>query len=83
MRRTPNLSKTLHMFIVASFGRAMVLVNFQCMDVLLIWIILGQGPTVLAVGAGRCCLNIFFSLAFHVSFLFVSARRLVIDLTTV
>ena len=27
-------------------------VNFQCRGVLLIWIIVGQGPIVLAVGAG-------------------------------
>ena len=27
-------------------------VNFQCRGVLLIWIKVGQGPTVLAVGAG-------------------------------
>ena len=34
-------------------------VNFQCRGVLLIWIIVGQGPTVLAVGAGGGCLDIF------------------------
>ena len=34
-------------------------VNFQCRGVLLIWIIVGQGPTALAVGAGRGCLDIF------------------------
>ena len=27
-------------------------VNFQCQGVLLVWKIVGQGPTVLAVGAG-------------------------------
>ena len=27
-------------------------VNFQCQGILLIWIRVGQGPTVLAVGAG-------------------------------
>ena len=43
-------------------------VNFQCWGVLLIWIIVGQGPTVLAVGAGGGCLDIF-SLAYHFSFL--------------
>ena len=32
-----------------------------------IWIIVGQGPTVLAVGAGGGCLDIFFS---RLSFLF-------------
>ena len=34
-------------------------VNFQCRGVLLIWIIAGQGPTALAVGAGGGCLDIF------------------------
>ena len=43
-------------------------VNFQCRGVLLIWIIVGQGPTVLAVGAGGGCLDIF-SLIYHFSFL--------------
>ena len=43
-------------------------VNFQCRGVLLIWIIVGQGPPVLAVGAGGGCLDIF-SLAYHFSFL--------------
>ena len=33
-----------------------------------IWIIVGQGPTVLAVGAGGGCLDIF-SLVYHFSFL--------------
>ena len=46
---------------------AMVLVNFQCRGVLLIWIRVGQGPTALAVGAGGDCLDIFFS---RLSFLF-------------
>ena len=36
-------------------------VNFQCRGVLLIWIIVGQGPIVLAVGAGGGCLDFFFS----------------------
>ena len=34
-------------------------VIFQCRGVLLIWIIVGQGPIVLAVGAGGGCLDIF------------------------
>ena len=42
-------------------------VNIQCRGVLLIWIIVGQGPTALAVGAGAGCLDIFFS---RLSFLF-------------
>ena len=39
-------------------------VNFQCRGVLLIRIIVGQGPTALAVGAGGGCLDIF-SLIYH------------------
>ena len=42
-------------------------VNFQCRGVPLIWIIVWQGPTALAVGAGWGCLDIFFS---RLSFLF-------------
>ena len=34
-------------------------VNFQCLGVLLIWMIVGQGPIALAVGAGEGCLDIF------------------------
>ena len=37
-------------------------VNFQCRGVLLIWIIVGQGPIALAVGAGGGLFGIFFSL---------------------
>ena len=37
----------------------MVLGNFQCRGVLLVWIRVGQGPTALAVGAGGGCLDIF------------------------
>ena len=36
-------------------------INFQCWGVLLIWITVGQGPTVLAVSAGGGCLDIFLS----------------------
>ena len=43
-------------------------VNFQCRGVLLTWITVGQGPIVLAVGAGGGCLDIF-SLIYHFSFL--------------
>ena len=42
----------------------MVLVNFQCRGVLLIWIIVGQGPIALAEGAGG-----FFSPLFYHFFL--------------
>ena len=34
-------------------------VNFQCRGVLLIWLIVGQGPTALAVGTGGGWLDIF------------------------
>ena len=43
-------------------------INFQCRGVLLIWIIVGQGPIALAVCAGGGCLDIF-SLIYHFSFL--------------
>ena len=43
-------------------------VNFQCQGVLLIWIIVGQGPIALAVGAGGNGLDIF-SLLYHFSLL--------------
>ena len=32
-------------------------VNFQCLGVLLIWIIVGQGPVALAVSAGWGCFS--------------------------
>ena len=53
-------------------------VHLQCRGVLLIRIIIGQGPIVLAVGAGGGCLDIFS----HLSFLFpfsISGRRPDID----
>ena len=34
-------------------------VNFQCRGVLLMWLIVEQGPIALAVGAGGGCLDIF------------------------
>ena len=43
-------------------------VNFQGRGVLLLRIIVGQGPIALAVGAGGGCLDIF-SLIYHFSFL--------------
>ena len=45
----------------------MVLGSFQCRGILLIWVIIGQGPTVFAVGAGRGCM-VNFSLVDHFSF---------------
>ena len=44
-------------------------VNFQCQGGLLIWSRVGQGPTALAVGAGGGCLEFFFLLVYHFSFL--------------
>ena len=44
-------------------------VNFQCRGVLLVWPIVGQGPTTLAVGAGGGLFGHFFS---HLSFIFFS-----------
>ena len=42
-------------------------VNFQCRGVLLVWMMVGQGPVALAVGAGGGLFGHFFS---HLSFLF-------------
>ena len=45
-------------------GRAMVLGSFQCRGVLLLWHMVGQGPAVLAAGAGWMgCF--FFIVLFH------------------
>ena len=54
-------------------------VNFQCWGVLLIWIIVGQGPIALAVGAGGGCLDIFLSSITSLFFLPLSGRRPDID----
>ena len=43
-------------------------VNFHCRGVLLIWIIVGQGPLALVVGVGGSYLDIFF-LVYLFSFL--------------
>ena len=43
-------------------------VNFQCQDVLVTWILVGQGPPALAVGADGGCLDFFF-LVYRFSFL--------------
>ena len=47
-------------------------VNFQCRGVVLIWIIVGQGPITLAGGAGRSSLDIFFSRLSVCIFLYFS-----------
>ena len=49
-------------------GGAMVLGKLPVPGRPTIWIIVGQGPTALAVGAGGGCLDIF-SLVYHFSFL--------------
>ena len=54
-------------------------VNFQCRGVLLIWMIVGQGPIALAVGAAGGCLDIFFSSIISLFFLPLSGRRPDID----
>ena len=49
-------------------GDAMVLGNFHCRGVLIIWLIVRQRPTALAVGGGGGCLMFFvvvFSLIYH------------------
>ena len=57
--------------------RAMALGNFQCRGVLPIWIIVGEGPTVLAVGAGKSYLDTVFS---HLPFFLPLSRvRLYFD----
>ena len=40
-------------------GDAMMLGNFHCRGVLIIWLIVRQRPTALAVGAGGGCLMVF------------------------
>ena len=42
-------------------------VNFQCLGVLLIWIIIGQGPTALEIGADGGCLDSFYFCSFSLS----------------
>ena len=59
----------------------MVLGKLPVPGVLLIWIILGHGPTALAVGAGAGggCLDIFLSPIISLFFLPFSGRRPDID----
>ena len=55
-------------------------VNFQCRGVLLIWIIVGQGPIALAVGAGGGgVFGHFLSSITSLFFLPLSGRRPDID----
>ena len=46
---------------------------------LLLWIIVGQGPIALAVGAGGGCLDIFFSSIISLLFLPLFGKRPDID----
>ena len=45
----------------------LVLGKFPVLGILLIWIIVGQGPDVLAVVAGESCLDFFSHLSFLLS----------------
>ena len=55
-------------------------VNFQCRGVLLVWMMVGQGPIALAVGAGGGLFGHFFShLSCPLLFLPLFGRRLDID----
>ena len=55
-------------------------VNFQCRGVLLVWMIVEQGPIVLAVGAGGGLFGHFFlSSIFSLFFLPLFGRRPNID----
>ena len=54
-------------------------VNFQGRGVLLIWIIVGQGPIALVVGAGGGCSDIFLSSITPLFYLPLSGRRPDID----
>ena len=47
------------------------------------WMIVGQGPIALAVGAGWGCLDILFSSILSLLFLPLSGRRSHIDCNTV
>ena len=51
-------------------GLVMVLGSFQCRGILLLWHMVGQGPAVLAAGAGRVGCFFFFHLVF---FFFISS----------
>ena len=69
--RTMSSCTVKHLGFILDWGGRVVRrcwVNFQCRGVLLIWITVGQGLIVLAVGAGGGCLDIF-SLIYRFSFL--------------
>ena len=54
-------------------------VNFQCRGVLLIWMIVGQGPVAFAVDADGGCLDILLSSIISLFFFPLSGRRPDID----
>ena len=54
----------------------MVLGNFQCRAVLLVWVVVGQWPTALAVCAGGGCLDVFAPV-YHFSSFFPGGGRVV------
>ena len=58
-------------------------VNFQCWGVLPIRILVGQGPTALAVGADGGCLDNFLSSIISLFFLPFSGRGPNIDWNTI
>ena len=59
----PNFSPTQSRSVYDPTGGGRVVrwswINFHCRGVLLVWMIVGQGPIALAVGAGGGCLDIF------------------------
>ena len=61
----------------------MILGKFLVPGVLLIWIIVRQGPSALAESAGGGCLDIFLSSIISLFFLPLSGRRPDIDRNTV
>ena len=71
------------LFVTKDFGGGRVVrwcwVNFQCQGDLLIWIIVRQGPTVLAVGADGVVWTFFLSSIISLFFLPLSGRRPDID----
>ena len=58
----------VHGFTMGWTGMQRRWINFQCQGVLLIWIIVGQGPIALAVGAGGVVWTFFLSSIFSLFF---------------
>ena len=65
----PWIAMYIHIHLPGWLGWAMVLGSFQCREVLLLLYTVGQGPAVLAAGAGRVGFMYiyiyFFSSMFH------------------